>query len=165
MLAVICMHKVSLAADDHCIDHGNQYLKEVIYSPLKKYGNSRKNVVTALGNPMWEQKIDVKNKYDPKETDYIHTLVYLGKELSIYRTYFNKEILASVEIVKSHPDLTKNINHGDTPYRVKEVLPHPNKEDNNTYKYLFECMDGTDVLAIHFQSNKVSKIIWSYSIE
>lgn len=147
-------------------DSYSMNLKEFAGNGLEsKLGETRKELIQNIGNPVNETLTKVKNRHQPDITDTIYHLTFDGFEASIYDTG-GKEILLYQKITSPKYKVKYGLNIGGTKDKVIAALGNPQEEPQDQLIYCYYDEAGYQTLVIFsFTGDKITAIEWNFPVD
>ena len=128
-----------------------------------KLGQTIQEVKESLGEPLSEKIEKYENRHVTGQTDEIHTLMYNGLVLVVYRVNEKqpRDLFMSLAITRDNFDMKWGLKVGVSQERVRTVLGEPHKSQGGAFVY----QDDNSSVSFSFQGGTVRGIKWHWYVD
>ena len=128
-----------------------------------KLGQTIQEVKESLGEPLSEKIEKYENRHVAGQTDEIHTLMYNGLVLVVYRVNEKKprDLFMSLAITRDNFEMKWGLKVGVSQERVRTVLGEPHKSQGGAFVY----QDDNSSVSFSFQGGTVRGIKWHWYVD
>ena len=128
-----------------------------------KLGQTIQEVKDNLGQPLSEKIEKYENRHVAGQADEIHTLMYNGLVLVVYRVNEKKprDLFMSLAITRDNFDMKWGLKVGVSQDRVRTVLGEPHKSQGGAFVY----QDENSSVSFSFQGGTVRGIKWHWYVD
>lgn len=128
-----------------------------------KLGTTIQEVKQNLGDPLSDKVEKYENRHVVGQTDEIHTLMYNGLVLVVYRVNEKqpRDLFMSLAVTRDNFDMKWGLKVGVSQDRVRTVLGEPNKFQGGVFVY----QDENSSVAFSFQGGTVRGIKWNWYVD